>query len=54
MTVKYITCCGDCINYNWKKHKCNLGAHVITDEIDPFYDDCPLPTIEIAKKEDET
>lgn len=54
MKVKYITCCGDCINYNWKRHKCNLGAHVVTDARDSFYDDCPLPTIEIAEKEDET
>ena len=37
-----IYCCGDCVHYNWKKHKCNRGA---TDEgkpTDNFYRDCPI------------
>lgn len=37
-----VYCCGDCIYYNRKKHKCNLGA---TDEgkpTDNFYRDCPI------------
>ena len=34
--------CGDCIQYNWKKHKCNLGAHEEGKPSDSFYQDCPL------------
>lgn len=37
-----IYCCGDCIQYNWRKHKCNLGAHVEGKPSDSFYQDCPL------------
>ena len=37
-----IYCCGDCIQYNWRKHKCNLGAHVEGKPSDGFYQDCPL------------
>ena len=37
-----IYCCGDCIQYNWKKHKCNLGAHVEGKPSDSFFQDCPL------------
>lgn len=43
--MKGFTCCGDCIHYNYKKHKCNLGASVVTDARNPFYDDCPIPDI---------
>lgn len=43
--MKGFTCCGDCIYYNRKKHKCNLGASVETDARNPFYDDCPIPDI---------
>lgn len=34
-------CCGECPYYNWKKHKCRLGA-VEGEQRDPFYSDCPL------------
>lgn len=37
-----ICCCGDCPYYDYKKHKCKIGA---TDEgkpTDNFYADCPL------------
>lgn len=37
---KVITRCGDCVHYNFKKHKCNV---VYSAEIDPkekFYADC--------------
>lgn len=41
--LKGITCCGDCIHYNWKKHKCNLGCKDEGLATDHFYKDCPLP-----------
>ena len=37
-----IYCCGDCVNYNWKKHCCKLGAHEEGKPTDCFYQDCPL------------
>ena len=37
-----IYCCGDCIYYNWKKHKCNRGASEEGKPTDRFYRDCPL------------
>ena len=37
-----IYCCGDCVYYNWKKHKCNLGAKEEGKATDTFYRDCPL------------
>lgn len=43
--MKGFTSCGDCIHYNYKKHKCNLGASIETDARNPFYDDCPIPNI---------
>lgn len=43
---KRIYCCGDCVNYNWKKHGCGLGAHEEGEARDNFYLDCPLPTYE--------
>ena len=36
-----IYCCGDCINYNWKKHSCNRGANKEGAPTDHFYRDCP-------------
>ena len=37
-----IYCCGDCIHYNWKNHKCNLGATENGKPTDTFYRDCPI------------
>ena len=37
-----IYCCGDCIHYNWKKHKCNRGAKEEGRAQDHFYRDCPI------------
>ena len=37
-----IYCCGDCIHYNWKKHKCNRGAHEEGRADEHFYRDCPM------------
>ena len=44
--MKGITCCGDCIHYNWKKHKCNLGCNDEGLATDHFYKDCPLPKVQ--------
>ena len=37
-----IYCCGDCVYYNWKKHKCNRGAHEEGRAYEHFYRDCPM------------
>ena len=37
---KVITCCGDCVHYNFKKHKCNVGHSVEIDQKEKFYADC--------------
>lgn len=37
-----IYCCGDCIYYNRKKHRCNVGAKDEGEPQDQFYRDCPL------------
>lgn len=37
---KVITCCGDCIHYNFKKHKCNVGHSAEIDPKEKFYADC--------------
>ena len=37
-----IYCCGDCIYYDMKKHKCRLGAHEEGKPTDSFYRDCPM------------
>lgn len=37
-----IYCCGDCIYYNRKKRKCNIGAKNERKAQDNFFRDCPL------------
>lgn len=37
-----IYCCGDCIYYDMKKHRCRLGAHEEGKPTDRFYRDCPM------------
>lgn len=37
-----VYCCGDCIHYNWKKHRCSCGATQEGKATDHFYRDCPL------------
>lgn len=41
---KRIYCCGDCIYYNFKKHACNRGAHIVERATDFFFADCPETT----------
>ena len=48
-----IYCCGDCVNYNWKKHCCKLGAHEEGKPSDSFYQDCPLGLHEEEESDDE-
>ena len=44
--MKGITCCGDCIYYDWKKKRCKRGASQDDDPKGPFFADCPLPSVE--------
>lgn len=37
-----IYCCGDCVYYDWKKHRCRRGAYVEGNNDESFYRDCPL------------
>lgn len=37
---KVITCCGDCVHYNFRKHKCNVGHSAEVDSKEKFYSDC--------------
>lgn len=41
---KRFYCCGDCVNYSARRHKCLLGAKDEGGAYDHFYKDCPLPT----------
>ena len=50
---KRIYCCGDCVQYNYKKHRCRLGANEEGGPLDHFYLDCPLTTYEEEEKEGE-
>ena len=43
--MKGIKLCGECINYDWKKHKCKIGCNDDSDAQSPFYGDCPLPDV---------
>lgn len=53
--MKGITCCGDCIYYSMKRHRCTRGAKDYPDARESFYRDCPLPEFDpgtIAKMEE--
>lgn len=42
---KLIKVCGECANYDWKKHRCKLGCNEGEPQ-EPFFTDCPLPTVD--------
>lgn len=44
--MKGIECCGDCVYYNWKKHRCTNGANKDPDPRSPFFADCPLKDVQ--------
>lgn len=46
-----IGCCGECIYYNLKKHKCTMGATDEGSAYDKFYKDCPLKWREVTEGE---
>lgn len=53
MAKRLISACGECSNYNWKKHKCMVCSCKESDPRNPFYDDCPLPEgVEIVRCKD--
>lgn len=37
-----IYCCGDCIQYDIKKHRCRMGAKDDGEATDHFYRGCPI------------
>ena len=43
--MKGIKVCGDCANYDWKKHRCKIGCNDDSNAQAPFYGDCPLPDV---------
>ena len=43
--MKGIKLCGECINYDWKKHKCKIGCNDDSNARSSFYGDCPLPDV---------
>ena len=43
--MKGIKMCGECGNYDWKKHKCKMGCNDDSDAQASFYGDCPLPDV---------
>lgn len=45
---KLIKVCGECANYDWKKHRCKLGCNEGEPQ-EPFYTDCPLPTVNVGE-----
>ena len=50
-----IYCCGDCLYYDWKKHRCKRGAKDDGTGREHFYRDCPIGICtEEDKPEEET
>lgn len=49
MRGKLIKVCGECANYDWKRHRCKLGCNEGEPQ-EPFYSDCPLPTVDTDPK----
>lgn len=47
---KLIKVCGECANYDWKKHRCKLGCNEGEPQ-EPFFTDCPLPTVDTKPTE---
>lgn len=45
MRGKLITRCGECVDYDYKKHRCRRGCNEGEPQ-EPFYSDCPLPTVD--------
>ncbi len=43
--MKGIKLCGECGNYDWKKHKCKIGCNDDSNAQASFYGDCPLPDV---------
>lgn len=43
--MKGITYCGECADYDCKKHRCRRGASLESRPQDKFYDDCPLADV---------
>ena len=44
--MKGITCCGDCVQYDWNKHRCKRGFYKENDPLAPFFDNCGLPDVQ--------
>lgn len=44
--MKGITCCGDCVYYDWKKHRCKRGFNDATNPQNHFFDNCALPDVQ--------
>lgn len=43
--MKGIRLCGECANYDFRKHRCRAGASKEEDPRAKFYDDCPLEDV---------
>lgn len=44
--MKLIKLCGECADYDKKKHRCRRGANREDDPRNTFYDDCPMQDFE--------
>ena len=43
--MKGIKLCGECGNYDYKKHRCRIGCIDDSNSQASFYGDCPLPDV---------